>query len=126
MDLLIDFVNFVLNAMFFGALIWFVFTWAVARHLESSHVGTIVRDLDQERLIPLTVEVDLDQYFCYNSITKAFVCQGHNLKEIVERFKLRYPDKAAAIYDGDETAVRTLKSQLKELGENFSSVGRAS
>ena len=44
----------------------------------------------------------------------------------MERFKLRYPDKSAAIYDGDETAVRTLKSQLKELSENFSSIGRAS
>lgn len=126
MELLIDFLSFVLDVIFFSTLVWFVFTWAVARHLESSHVGTIVRDLDEERLIPLTVEVDLDQYFCYNSITKAFVCQGRNLKEIVERFKLRYPDKAAAIYDGDETAVRTLRNQLKELGENFSSIGRAS
>jgi hypothetical protein len=126
MHLLIDFVSFVLNAIFIGTLVWFAFTWAVARHLESSHVDTIVQDLDKERLIPLTVEVDLDQYFCYNSITKAFVCQGRNLKEIVERFRLRYPDKAAAIYDGDETAVRTLKHQLKELGENFSSIGRAS
>ena len=109
MDLIIDFVNFILNVMFFGALTWFVFTWAVSRYLERHQVGLIARDLDQERLIPLTVEVDLDQYFCYNSITKAFVCQGRDLKEIVERFKLRYPDKAAAIYDGDETAVRTLK-----------------
>ena len=126
MDLIIDFVNFILNVMFFGALTWFVFTWAVSRYLERHQVGLIARDLDQERLIPLTVEVDLDQYFCYNSITKAFVCQGRNLKEIVERFRQRYPDKSAAIYDGDETAVRTLKHQLKELGENFSSIGRAS
>jgi len=126
MNFIIDFISFLLDAVFIGTLVWFAFTWAVARHLESSHVGTIVRDLDEERLIPLTVEVDLDQYFCYNSITKAFVCQGRNLKEIVERFKQRYPDKSAAIYDGDETAVRTLKHQLKELGENFSSVGRAS
>ena len=126
MDILIDFINFILNVIFFGAVIWFIFTWAVSRYLESHQVSSVVRDLDQERLIPLTVEVDLDQYFCYNSITKAFVCQGHNLKEIVERFQQRYPDKAAAIYDGDETAVRTLKSQLKELGENFSGIGRAS
>jgi hypothetical protein len=85
-------------------------------------IGSVVQDLDQERLIPLTVEVDLDQYFCYNSITKAFVCQGYSLKEIVERFKQLYPEKAAAIYDGDETAVRTLKSQLKELDENRNSI----
>jgi len=122
MNFIIDFISFLLDAMFFGALIWFVFTWAVARHLESNQVGTIVRDLDQERLIPLTVEVDQNQYFCYNSITKAFVCQGHSLKEIVDKFKQRYPEKSAAIYDGDETAVRTLKSQLKDLDENRSSI----
>jgi len=125
MDTLIDFVSFVLNVMFFGAIIWFIFTWAVSRYLERQ-IRSVVRELDQEQLIPLTVEVDLDQYFCYNSITKAFVCQGRNLKEIVERFQQRYPDKSAAIYDGDETAVRILKHQLKELGENFSSIGRAS
>lgn len=71
--------------------------------------------LDEEKLIALTVEVDNNQYFCYNSITKDFVCQGSDLKEIRERFRARYPDKDAAIYDGDETAVAVLKSQLKEL-----------
>jgi hypothetical protein len=71
--------------------------------------------LDEERLIALTIEVDQNQYFCYNSITKDFVCQGRDLTEIKERFKLRYPDKDAAIYDGDTTAVETLRQQLKEL-----------
>ena len=120
-----EFVSFLLDLLLLGMVTWVVFTWAVSRYLESQ-IDSVVQDLDQERLIPLTVEVDQDQYFCYNTITKAFVCQGHNLKEIVERFKQRYPDKSAAIYDGDETAVRTLKSQLKELGENFSSVGHTS
>jgi hypothetical protein len=114
MHTLIDFVSFVVNSILVGALVWFVFTWAVSRYLERQ-IGSVVQALDQERLIPLTVEVDLDQYFCYNSITKAFVCQGRNLKEIVERFQQRYPNKSAAIYDGDETAVTILKLQLKDL-----------
>ena len=46
------------------------------------------------------------------------MCQGSDLKEIRERFRARYPDKDAAIYDGDATAVATLKSQLKELKAN--------
>ena len=80
--------------------------------------------LDEEKLIALTVEVDNNQYFCYNSITKDFVCQGGDLKEIRERFRERYPDKDAAIYDGDQTAVATLKSQLKELKkQNENSIG---
>jgi hypothetical protein len=116
-----EFVSFIIDLVLLGMAIWFVFTWLVSRHLENQ-LGAVVRDLDQEQLIPLTVEVDSDQYFCYNSITKAFVCQGRSLKEIVERFKQRYPEKSAAIYNGDETAVRTLKSQLKELDENRNSI----
>ena len=111
-------------------LIWFGIGWLIfsiglnllefllRRHVErsmESELTGVGQALDEERLIALTVEVDQNQYFCYNSITKDFVCQGSNLTEIRERFRARYPDKDAAIYDGDQTAVATLKSQLKEL-----------
>ena len=111
-------------------LIWFGMAWLITsiglsvlefllrRHIEhsmESELTSVGQALDEERLIALTVEVDHDQYFCYNSITKDFVCQGRDLKEIRERFRARYPDKDAAIYDGDESAVAVLKSQLKEL-----------
>ena len=119
---MIAIIDFALTILFYSIIVWIIFTWIGSRMLERQFAERVVRDLDQERLIPLTVEVDQNQYFCYNSITKAFVCQGYNLKEIIERFKQRYPDKAAAIYDGDEIAVRTLKSQLKDLDENFSSI----
>jgi hypothetical protein len=90
----------------------------------SEELTSVGQALDEERLIALTVEVDQDQYFCYNSITKDFVCQGSDLKEIRERFRARYPDKDAAIYDGDETAVATLKLQLKDLKkQNENSIG---
>jgi len=88
------------------------------RHIEKSmeqELAGVGQALDQERLITLTVEIDQNQYFCYNSITKDFVCQGSDLTEIRKRFRERYPDKDAAIYDGDRTAVATLKSQLQEL-----------
>jgi hypothetical protein len=88
------------------------------QHIEHSmeqELTKVGQALDEEKLIALTVEVDNNQYFCYNSLTNDFVCQGRDLKEIRERFRARYPDKDAAIYDGDETAVATLKSQLKEL-----------
>ena len=112
-----ELLSFILDLVLLGIVSWFIFTWAVSRYLERQ-IRSVVQELDQEQLIPLTVEVDQNQYFCYNTITKAFVCQGHSLKEIVERFKLRYPDKAAAIYDGDETAVRVLKSQLEQLDKS--------
>ena len=97
------------------------------RHLEHAmeqELTEVGQALDEEKLIALTVEVDQNQYFCYNSITKDFVCQGSDLKEIRERFRARYPNKDAAIYDGDATAVATLKSQLKELKkQNENSIG---
>ncbi len=95
-------------------LLEFLLRRHIERSMESELTG-VGQALDEERLIALTVEVDQNQYFCYNSITKDFVCQGSNLKEIRERFRARYPDKDAAIYDGDESAVATLKSQLKDL-----------
>ena len=120
-------------------LIWFGIGWLIfsialsvlefflRRHVErlmESELTGIGQALDEERLIALTVEVDQNQYFCYNSITKDFVCQGSDLTEIRERFRARYPDKDAAIYDGDQTAVATLKSQLKELKkQNENSIG---
>lgn len=122
MDLIIEVVGFIITGIFFGIVAWLVMTWVVSRYLERKMLHTMEKDLAQQQLIPLTVEVDNNQYFCYNSIDKAFVCQGHSLKEIVDRFKHRYPDKSAAIYDGDETAVRTLKSQLEDLDENLSSI----
>ena len=120
-------------------LIWFGIGWVITnlvlsllafllrRHIEQSMESELTgvgQALDEERLIALTVEVDQDQYFCYNSITKDFVCQGSDLKEIRERFRARYPDKDAAIYDGDESAVTTLKLQLKDLKkQNENSIG---
>ena len=103
-----------------GVILFLLFVWAVARRLRirfESELEITMKNLAHERLIALTVEIDNNQYFCYNALTKDFVCQGYSLKEIVERFRLRYPNKAAAIYDGDETAVQTLRSQMKDMEE---------
>ena len=119
-----DIIEFLVNGVVIMILIHVglnLIAWMVKRRVDSDLVE-VSNDLELERLIPLTVEVVDNQYFCYNSITQDFVCQGVNLVEIVKRFKQRYPEKSAAIYNGDETAVRTLKSQLKELDENSSSI----
>ena len=122
-DFLIYFgIGWVITNLVLGLL-----AFLLRRHIEQSiehELTGVGQALDEERLIALTVEVDDNQYFCYNSMTKDFVCQGRDLKEIRERFRARYPDKDAAIYDGDTTAVSTLKSQLKELKkQNENSIG---
>ncbi len=118
-------------------VIWFAISYMLARLLTTWLLDRLTRDfraeleefadrLESGRLIPVTVEVDQEQYFCYNAITKDFVCQGYTLKELAERFSLRFPESKLAIYNGDETAVKVLKEQLEKLYENRSSVGRAS
>jgi hypothetical protein len=116
----------ILTAMFtgvgFGVIVFLLFVWILSRRIQirfESELSTTMKNLAQERLIALTVEIDNNQYFCYNALTKDFVCQGYSLKEIIERFRLRFPHKAAAIYDGDETAVKTLRNQMEELDENL-------
>lgn len=119
-----SFLDLVFWTIFGYAVTKLIVSWFEARiraHLEQD-LDEVMSDLELEKLIPLTVEVAGNQYLCYNSITQDFVCQGVNLVEIVKRFKQRYPEKSAAIYNGDETAVRTLKSQLKELDENSNSI----
>ena len=96
-------------------------TWKLADRW-AEELLEIAQEIETEKLIALTVEVDGDQYLCYNAQTMAFVCQGRNLEEIRERFSQRYPSKNAAIYNGDESAVRTLKQQLKAMHENSSSI----
>jgi hypothetical protein len=89
-----------------------------ARRIEArivEELGEIAQDLEAEKLIALTVEVDGDQFLCYNAQTMTFVCQGRDLEEIRERFRQRYPSKSAAIYNGDESAVQVLKQQLSNL-----------
>tara|TARA_R110000868_G_scaffold365891_1_gene628805 strand:+ start:480 stop:863 length:384 start_codon:yes stop_codon:yes gene_type:complete len=113
-DFLIYFgIGWVISNLVLGLL-----AFLLRRHIERSmekELSYVGQALNKEQLIALTVEIDDNQYFCYNSITNDFVCQGSDLTEIRERFRARYPDKDAAIYDGDATAVATLKSQLKEL-----------
>ena len=86
----------------------------------AEELGEIAQDLEAEKLIALTVEVDGDQFLCYNAQSMTFVCQGRDLEEIRERFRQRYPSKSAAIYNGDESALTVLKQQLSELNKEQS------
>jgi len=49
----------------------------LARRIEArltEELGEIAQDLEAEKLIALTVEVDGDQFLCYNAQTMSFVC----------------------------------------------------
>jgi hypothetical protein len=119
-------VSSVLELVFWAWLGWTATGWMLGQRQSHAELKEAIQDLEQERLIALTIEVDKGVYFCYNSITKEFVCQGRDIQEIVKNFALRYPDKQAAIFDGDESAVVTLKQQMGQISENSSSIRRTS
>ena len=70
-------------------------------------------------LVLLTVEVDHNQYLCYNAVTQEFVCQGADLTQIAQSFRARFPDKTVAIFNGDTEAVSALHLQFKTKNENL-------
>lgn len=78
------------------------------------------------KVILLEVEVENNEFYCYNSKTRQFVCQGQNVTEIIERFKQRFPGLNAILHTGDEEALKTLKQQLKEHRETVNSLGSSS
>lgn len=111
---------------------WFVVSYFAARIIAGwildyvtrdarREIGEFINRLETGKLIPVTVEVDKDQYFCYNALTNDFVCQGHNIKELAAHFSARFPEGKLTIYNGDETAVKILKEQLEKVYENRSS-----
>jgi hypothetical protein len=127
-------ISFILGAV--GA-VWLM-SYLVRRWVEKLH-GILVEALAEEagkqttamtkeeavasdNVIPLTVEIENNLYYCYNSKTKQFVCQGENVAEIISKFKARFPGLNAFFDSGDETALATLRQQLKETRENNSSI----
>ena len=129
MSELLMFLGEVLMWVSLAAMIVNLLVLWIVRRIETrwaEELSEIAQEIKTEKLIALTVEVDGDQFLCYNAQTMMFVCQGRDLKEICKRFRERFPSKSAAIYNGDESAVKVLKKQLKEMNENSSSVGSAS
>lgn len=110
-------------------LIWFAIAYMLARMLTTWAMEYLTKEIRKEiddftdrlesgKLIPVTVEVDQNQYFCYNALTKDFVCQGYTLKELADRFSARFPESKLAIYNGDAEAVKVLKEQMEKVYED--------
>lgn len=82
--------------------------------------------VESGKIVLLEVEVENNQFFCYNSKTNQFVCQGRDVSEIIENFKQRFPGLNAVLHTGDETALKTLRQQLKEHRETSDSIRSSS
>jgi hypothetical protein len=100
------------------SLAWMMFVSVALRVIKAKAAQESESDKDQANtMIPLQVETTGTQFLCYHAKTMDFVCQGSSLEEIRSSFKLRYPDRSAAVVAGDQKAVSTLQQQLKELHE---------
>lgn len=75
----------------------------------------------EDQMVGLEVELDNGLYYCYNSKDKQFICQGVDAREIVDRFKARYPDKTAYLAgESEDPAVKELVEQLIKLKDETS------
>jgi uncharacterized protein YpmB len=101
-----EIVNFLINfaVIYFLVRIAFtLFSWRLEKqivHVESS--------VESQYMI-LDLEHTDNQYFCYDTRTKDFVCQGRDMAEIVRNFRLRYPDRRGVIYNAATDAVTELQ-----------------
>jgi len=107
-----EIVNFLINFAVVYFLVRVAFTllaWRLEKQIV--HVESSV----ESQYIILDLEQDNGQYFCYNTRTKDFVCQGQDMAEIVRNFRSRYPDKRGVIYNAETDAVTALDKDLKEV-----------
>jgi len=116
-----ELLHFVTTILLSGAaliLAWLMFVLVALKVIESrsAQEAEPVKD-KSDTVIPLQVETAGNQFLCYHAKTMDFVCQGSSLDEIRSSFKMRYPDRSAAVVAGDKQAVTTLLQQLKELRE---------
>ena len=110
-----EFVNFltVLVIIYFvGKLLFFVVQQYIMHRL-MTQLRSADPELESETsaVMLLNVEKFQDQYYCYNTTSGEFVCQGKSIPELDQQFHSRYPGMRALISSADSAAVRSLCSE---------------
>ena len=68
----------------------------------------------QGQMMPVTVERESGQIYCYGKEDRQFICQGATLAEVRAAFRARYPDRTAYLDGGDSALVEELRAELKK------------
>ena len=92
------------------AFVIYLYIRGLVREVMQELAADIERVADT--LMPVTVERENGQIFCYGKEDKQFICQGATLEEIKAAFKQRFPDKTAYLDGGDETWVTELREEI--------------
>jgi recombinational DNA repair protein RecR len=107
------------------ALIAALFAFHLILNRTNKHLQQKLDELEEQvknRMICLDVESQNGQYFCYDSDTNQFICQGFTIEEIISSFRKRFPGKEAVLSgNADDPIMRELIRQLKELKQNDTS-----
>ena len=81
-------------------------------------VREVMQELDAhiervaDTLMPVIVERENGQIFCYGKEDKQFICQGATLAEIKAAFARRFPERTAYLDGGDEALVQELREEI--------------
>jgi len=98
-----------------------LYAWYQYQRLKSHIDRMIEQAVTEKSSIELDIEVDKGVYFCYNSESKQFVCQGTTALEIRQVLQNRFPNKTAYLVGGDPSIVAKFKAEL-ETNENSSRI----
>ena len=106
-DLVKEFVVF----LFEGALVYVV----IQIILNYFAIRFLKEELEQHlesRIIPVTVEFDNNEFYCYNKQNKEFMAQGATYDEIKKRLQARFSNCVVYIDGGDPAVIDKLLSQI--------------
>ena len=65
----------------------------------------------ESQAIPVTVEFDNNEFYCYNKQSREFMAQGATYDEIKKRLQARFSDCVVYIDGGDPAVIDKLLSQ---------------
>jgi hypothetical protein len=103
-----------------GILIGIVLTAGLIYLYVRGLVREVMAELDQHidrvasTLMPVIVERENDQLFCYTKEDHQFICQGATVAEIRAAFARRFPDRTAYLDGGDPVLVEELRAELQK------------
>jgi hypothetical protein len=98
-----------------------LYAWYQLQLFKSQIEEMIDQAVGEKSSIELDIEVDKGVYFCYNSESKQFVCQGTTAVEIRQALQNRFPNRTAYLVGGDPVIKAKFKAEL-EINENSSSI----
>jgi len=105
-ELIQQFAAFLLGMAIGYMILKIVLTYLAIRELKAE-----VEEHLESRVIPVLVEFDNNQYYCYNKKNKEFMAQGATYDEIKNHLQSRFSDCVIYIDDGDPAVIDQLMRQ---------------